>query len=63
MTDEPFEPDWQGLRIAHITITEMVWSYHQALVAAGFAPDHALPFALAYQEHLWWVTEPEAEDE
>lgn len=52
MTDEPNEVDWGPMRNALANMSEIVWSYHAGLIAAGFDRNEALALTLAYQQTL-----------
>lgn len=52
MTDEPEDDeiiDWTAIREASIHMAELFYSYHQALIAAGFSDANAIKLTLGYQ--------------
>lgn len=50
MSDDAPEIDWDGIRQVSLSLAEILWSYHQALLATGFPDDIALTLTVAYQE-------------
>lgn len=53
--DEPEGIDWAGVHSASMALAELTWSYHQALIAAGFNEASALALTLNYQK-TWLET-------
>lgn len=54
MNDDPETPeiDWEAMRLASISLAEVVWSYHAALLASGFNDTAAIALTINYQE-MW----------
>lgn len=51
MPDE--EPiNWDVMRGALVNIAEIIWTYHQALLAAGFDETTAYALTVAYQAEM-----------
>jgi hypothetical protein len=44
--------DWDELRKVVLNMAELVWSYHQALLASGFDENQAIALVLEYQKFL-----------
>ncbi len=52
----PEQPDWAEIRAGQLNMAELVWTYHQALLASGFDEDKAVYFATMYQDKLMILT-------
>ena len=54
MTDDNHEHeiDWNAHRIASVNVAEMVWTYYQSLMAAGFDDEQSMMLSSDYQHHL-----------
>lgn len=50
MNDDEIEVDWDALRRATTNLTELIWTYHRGLVAAGFTDSEAFTLTMAYQQ-------------
>ncbi len=48
----PETPDWPEIRAGQLNMAELVWTYHQALLASGFDEERAVYFATMYQDKL-----------
>lgn len=44
--------NWPEMRVGLIGLAELIFTYHQALLGAGFGEAQTLALALGYQEHL-----------
>ena len=57
----PEQPDWPEIRAGQLNMAELVWTYHQALLASGFDEERAVYFATMYQDKLLtllWLCQP-----
>ncbi len=48
----PETPDWAEIREGQLNMAELVWTYHHALLAAGFEENYATYFSTVYQDTL-----------
>lgn len=54
--DEGFPPseiDWAVVQSSAVNFAEMVRTYYQALVNAGFSEKDAMTLTVAYQQSIW----------
>lgn len=55
MSEDDLSPeiDWNELRLAATNIAEILYTYHQSLIATGFDAGQSLTLTVAYQQILW----------
>ncbi len=49
-------PNWADIRQGQLNMAELIWTYHQALLASGFDEERAVYFATMYQDKLLTLT-------
>jgi hypothetical protein len=49
---QPEEIDWASIRAAAVNLSEVIWTYHQSLIAAGFTAEDAMALTLSYQSSM-----------
>jgi len=49
----PSEIDWAVVQSSAVNFAEMIHTYYQALVNAGFNVNDAMTLTVAYQQTIW----------